>query len=240
VADKSATPAPASTSTSDEGDPDRPVLKRGAQPAKPAPPANAPTPVTSAKVAGAKPGAASPARGYTAISDNSDYEPHPMLWTMSAGEREEKAQQMIALAMVDVRKFMATRKAPPLAKGATIADYDLRGFDLDFSSSPTLVLTGKLPVTATKPPRGGTLDYYVTVVARLDIQGVPQKIFSSVTDSSFLDALPRLELIDAVDADANGRGDLLFRQYSDAGVSYGLYRVYAYSLHKVFEGGAGL
>ena len=232
--------APASNSSSDEADPDRPVLKRGAQPAEPPQPANAAPSVTSAKASGGNPGAGKPSRAYAAISDNSDYEPHPMLFAMSAGEREEKAQQMIALAMEDVRKFAATRKAPPLAKDATITDYDLRAFDLDYSNSPTLVLSGKLPVAATKPPRTGQFDYYVTAVAKLDIQGVPQKIFSSVTDSNFLDAFPRMELIDAVDADANGRGDLLFRQYSDGGVSYGLYRVYAYSLRKVFEGGAGL
>jgi hypothetical protein len=49
-----------------------------------------------------------------------------------------------------------------------------------------------------------------------------------------------MELIDAVDADANGRGDLLFRQYSDVGISYGLYRVSPYQIEKVFEGGSSL
>ena len=48
------------------------------------------------------------------------------------------------------------------------------------------------------------------------------------------------ELIDALDADANGRGDLLFRQYSDVGISYGLYRVSAYQIEKIFEGGSSL
>ena len=51
---------------------------------------------------------------------------------------------------------------------------------------------------------------------------------------------PRMELIDAVDADANGRGDLLFRQYSDIGISYGLYRVSPYQIEKIFEGGSSL
>jgi hypothetical protein len=48
-----------------------------------------------------------------------------------------------------------------------------------------------------------------------------------------------MEIIDALDADANGRGDLLFRQYSDVAISYSLYRVYPYEMKKVFEGGSG-
>ena len=98
-----------------------------------------------------------------------------------------------------------------MPKGATITDYDLRAYDLDFSNSPTFVLTAALPVEGAKALRGGEFDYYVTVVAREDINGTPIKIFSVVSDSNHLDAFPRMEMVDAVDADANGRGDLLFR-----------------------------
>jgi len=78
------------------------------------------------------------------------------------------------------------------------------------------------------------------VVAREDINGIPIKIFSAVSDTNHLDSFPRMEMVDAVDADANGRGDLLFRQYSDVGISYGLYRVYPYDMQKVFEGGSSM
>ena len=61
-----------------------------------------------------------------------------------------------------------------------------------------------------------------------------------VSDSNHLDAYPRMQIIDAIDADANGRGDLLFRQYSDTGISYALFRVFPYQMEKIFEGGAGL
>jgi hypothetical protein len=84
------------------------------------------------------------------------------------------------------------------------------------------------------------VDYFVTVVARLDLNGQPIKIYSAVTDSNHLDAYPRVEIVDAVDADANGRGDLLFRQYSDTSVSYALYRIYPYQMEKIFQGGAGM
>lgn len=179
-------------------------------------------------------------RSFPAISDAGNYEMRSLLYAMGSSERVDKSQQMSALAMDEIRKFIAQRHGPAVPKTATIADYDLRGFDLDYSNSPTLVLTAKLPVVGAKTLRSAEFDYYVTVVAREDINGTPIKIFSSVTDSNHLDAFSRMEIIDAVDADANGRGDLLFRQYSDTGISYGLYRVYPYQMQKVFEGGSGI
>ena len=138
----------------------------------------------------------------------------------------------------DLRAFAAKRYGPAIPKTAAITDFEVRAFDLDYNSSPTIVLTAKLPVTGATAPPGFT--YFATVVARVDINDQPQKLFSSATDTRHLDAFPRYELIDAVDADANGRGDLLFRQYSDVGITYGLYRVSAYQLEKIFEGGSSL
>jgi len=146
---------------------------------------------------------------------------------------------MSALALGEIQKFMATRHTPALPKNAAITDFDLRAYDLEFSNSPTLVFTARLAVPGAKPYRGSEFDYFVTVVAREDFNGDPIKIFSSVTDSNHLDAFPRMEIVDAVDADANGRGDLLFRQYSDTGINYSLYRVFPYDMQKVFEGGSG-
>jgi hypothetical protein len=163
-----------------------------------------------------------------------------MMYSLSAAERANKADQLRALALDELGKFSSTRHTPALPKNVAITNYDLRVFDLDFSNSPTFVLTAALPVAGAKSLRGSEFNYYVTVVAREDINGIPIKIFSIVSDSNHLDAYPRMEIIDAVDADANGRGDLLFRQYSDGGISYGLYRVYPYDLQKVFEGGASL
>jgi len=157
---------------------------------------------------------------------------------------------MLAVALEEVRNFARKRaaaaptktpvKAPARPPSFVVTDYDLRAFDLDFSNSPTLVLTAKVPAPGAKPAGGELDEYFVTVVARVDINGQAQKIFSSVTDNNHLDAFPRLEIIDALDADANGRGDLLFRRHSDTGVSYALYRVYPYQMVKIFEGGAGM
>lgn len=179
-------------------------------------------------------------RSYPAISDARAFEMRSLLYAMSSVERTDKSEQMRSLALDEVRKFVAKRNTPGLPKTATITDFDLRAFDLEYSNSPTLVFTGTLPVETAKGLRGGEFDYFVTVVAREDVNGTPIQIFSSVTDSNHLDAFARMEIIDAVAANTNGRGDLLFRLYSDTGISYGLYRIYPYEMRKLFEGGSGV
>jgi hypothetical protein len=237
-----------------EDDPNRPVLRRGKPAEQPAvnssntaasnvtvsktgaPPA---TGVATATLAAPAKASQAP-RAYAAISDAGNYETRSLLYGMAADERQSLSEPMSRMAMDEVRKYAGKHNGPAPSKTATITDYDLRGFDLDYSNSPTLVLSAKLPAAPAKPAPGGEFDYFVTVVARVDVNGVPQKIFSVVTDSNHLDAFPRMQIIDAVDADFNGRGDLLFRQYSDTGISYALYRVFPYQMEKIFEGGAGM
>ncbi len=242
-----------STSSPDENDPNRPVLRRG-KPAEPVlNPSNGSAPKTTVSniskpvatghaTAGVGPvGKAIQApKAYAAISDAGNYETRSLLYGMAAGERQSLGEPMAKMAMDEVLKYASKHNGPPVPKTATITNYDLRGFDLDYSNSPTLVLSAKLPVAPAKPMPKGEFDYFVTVVARVDVNGVPQKIFSVVTDRNHLDAYPRMQIIDAVDADANGRGDLLFRQYSDTGISYAIFRVFPYQMTKIFEGGAGM
>ena len=257
-------PAPAlPTSSSNENDPDRPVLHRGKPAAQPntsaaatvTPKPNASNESVTANALALKtsPATASysqPGHSYPAISDAGNYETRSLFYSMTPVEKEERGRPMLALAVEEVRNFAIKRAAAAPAKAPVksparppsfvVTDYDLRAFDLDFSNSPTLVLTANVPAPGAKPSGHELDEYFVTVVARVDINGQAQKIFSSVTDNNHLDAFPRLEIIDALDADANGRGDLLFRRHSDTGVSYALYRVYPYQMVKIFEGGAGM
>ncbi len=251
------TPAAASnapaTSSPDENDPNRPVLRRG-KPAEPVlNPSNTSAPnatvssvskpvATGHATAGANPvvKATQAPKAYAAISDAGNYETRSLLYGMAAGERQSLGEPMAKMAMDEVLKYASKHNGPPVPKTSTITDYELRGFDLDYSNSPTLVLSAKLPVGSPKTAVAGEFDYFVTVVARVDVNGVPQKIFSVVTDRNHLDAYPRMQIIDAIDADANGRGDLLFRQYSDTGISYAIFRVFPYQMTKIFEGGAGM
>jgi hypothetical protein len=262
-----ATPPPGASSP-DENDPNRPTLHRGkpttqsntsaASTSAPKPTAGKAAPIAAASQAAKAPGpATSPQSGhaYPAISDAGVYEVRSLFYPMTPAEKEERGRPMLALALDEVRIYHTKRqqaqaapKTPGKAPAKTasrpenfvVSDYDLRAFDLDFNNAPTFVLTAKVPAPGAKPAGGGEFDYFVTLVARVDINGQVQKIFSSVTDNNHLDAFPRLEIIDAIDADANGRGDLLFRQHSDSGISYALYRVYPYQMVKVFEGGAGM
>jgi hypothetical protein len=261
------TAPPSPVSSPDENDPDRPALQRGKPSAPPSTSATAAvktsqsaSTTTATKTATASPKASTATnqpqsgRTYPAISDAGNYEIRSLLYAMTPAEKEERGRPMLALALDAVRNYRSKRqqentvakpagktaaKTPAKPENLTVGDYDLRAFDLDFSNSPTLVLTAKVAAPTDKAG-GFAFDYFVTVVARVDINGEAQKVFSSVTDNNHLDAFPRLEIIDAVDADANGRGDLLFRQHSDSSVSYALYRVYPYQMVKVFEGGSNM
>ncbi len=247
------TAAPAvntSSPSSDENDPNRPLLQRGKQ----ANLGDSQTPATSNAAAGAKrkqsamattPPSSTPAgptqmrKSYPAISDAGTYETRPLLYSLSGADRDHATQELQKLALEELRHY-ATKRKITLPKGTGFTDYDLRAFDLDLSNSATLVFTGKLAAQDRKTLHGGEFDYFVTVVAHQDINGDLQKVFASVTDSNYLDAVSRMELVGAVDASGNGHGDLLFRQYSDTGINYGLYRVYPYQMQKLFEGGASM
>jgi hypothetical protein len=47
--------------------------------------------------------------------------------------------------------------------------------------------------------------------------------------------MPRLQLVDALDADGDGRGELLFREISDNGTGWRIYRATADKLWKLFD-----
>jgi len=120
-------------------------------------------------------------------------------------------------------------KLPKLA----FDDVSLHIFDLSNSNEPVLVLSAK-----THPPAAETFEEpkEITLIARANLEGELRKLFFSQTDSRHLGVTPRMELIDAVDADGDGRGELLFRRTSDDGSAYAIYRVTADRLWPLFEG----
>jgi hypothetical protein len=72
----------------------------------------------------------------------------------------------------------------------------------------------------------------------VDLEGNPRKLFANVTSDDRLDAVPRLELVDAVDADGNGRGELLFRRITDVGTDFAIYRIGIDDVVEMFHGGS--
>ena len=195
-----------------------------------------------------------------AISDVGGPEPRSYAFVLKTGEEQEFRKKMLALAADDVHarekqlagEVVGTSAPPahhsaPTRKSAktpppNFTDVQLRVFDLTNSNDAVMVLTATVrepqPVVSgedTVPPK----DFFVSEVAREDLNGDLHKVSSNVTDSQHLDVLPRWELIDAVDANGDGAGELLFQKFSDSGTAFAIYRVIGDQLYPIFEGSRG-
>jgi hypothetical protein len=143
----------------------------------------------------------------------------------------------------------ATRRAAvaktPAAKTSKTNDpilenVQMKAYDLWNNNKPVLVFTADAHST---PPPAGTahaaadsdLQYSILLVANPDIYNNLHKLYVGVTDKYHLDIRPRLELVDAFDADGDGRGELLFRETTDNGNGWRIYRATADKLWKLFD-----
>lgn len=182
-----------------------------------------------------------------AISDTDGPEPHPFTYELKPEDRAAYMKRVSEMGSAAVTKFEKSRD--PQFTSCTLQDASMRAFDPDYSNEPDLVYNAHCTILTGVPARGRrTLsantgekhgEAWVTVVARVDLYGEPRQLFASVTDTKHLDEVPRLELIDAVDADGDGRGELLFRELTDSGKAFVVYRVGADKLYALFEGGSG-
>jgi hypothetical protein len=188
-----------------------------------------------------------------AISDAGGPDPRPYTFDVKPAEEASYRSKMLALAATQLHGQVATvtKVGAPAQKTAsarkfsgkpagklpkpTFDDVSLRIFDLSNSNEPVLVLSAR-----THPAAGATESFEepkeITLIARTNLEGELKKLFFSQTDSRHLDVSPRMELIDAVDADGDGRGELLFRRTSDNGSAYAIYRVTSDHLWPLFEG----
>jgi hypothetical protein len=256
----SAAPATAPAAVPPESDEDsgRPVLRRG----KPSPepeeaevpstskaPAKAAAPATSVAAKSAK----AEIQIIPAISDAGGPDPQSYLYPLKTGEESQLQQKVLAMAAGEVEaraKRLASEmigEAAPAAQSSrrkivakppqpSFEDVQFHVFDLSSSNEPVMVLTARA-----RMPQGATAgqigpQYMLTLVAREDIYGDLQKVFSNVTDGQHLDVLPRYDLIDAVDVDGDGRAELLFRRVSDTSSAYTVFRVIGQQVWPLFEG----
>jgi hypothetical protein len=184
-----------------------------------------------------------------AISDAAGPDPRPYNFELRAGEEAAYRKKMLELASTELTKANAVppeiqpakshkvpsvRKLPP----ATFDDVHLRIFDLSNSNDPVLILSAKTrsPATAGARSPTETEGEEITLVARTNLDGDLRRLFFAHTDPRNLHISPHMELIDAIDADGDGRGELLFRRTSDAGTSYAIYRASADRLWPLYEG----
>jgi hypothetical protein len=219
----------------------------------PEPPAKA----AQSQAKGASPGLKQPAKAtsgaaqiFPAISDAGGPDPMPFTYDLKPEEEQQFRVKMLALAAGEVlarAKQLASdtiSPGPPSPRGGkatkptqpSFEDIQLRIFDLASNNEPVLVLTAKARMPQRPNATGTQLQYLVTLVARNDIYGELHKVLTNVTDTQHLDVSPRMELIDAVDADGDGRADLLFRQISDAGSAFVIDRVMGDRVYTLFEG----
>lgn len=227
-------------------DPNRPVLRRG----KPDPKARAERmktfdePLPATKSASAKDSGNSLAQMIPAISDAGGPDSRPYTFGLKPAEEATYRSKMLELANTELRArakaqappagpARATRNIPAAAK-ASFDDVRLRIFDLSNSNEPVLVLSAKIHVANTADVKAGPDE--ITLVARTNLEGELHRLFFAQTDSRHLEIYPHMDLIDAVDADGDGRGELLFRRTSDSGGSYAIYRATADQLWPLFEG----
>ena len=251
-------------SDSGAGESGRPLLRRG-KPNEPLPEDDIPgygkvnasgVVAKSDKDKGAKTSTSSaltPTELVPAISDAGGPTPHSFVYDWEHGEERGQNKQMLGLASDALQAYLkakakseivpkpsslqaGARRSSPKAKEPVFENVKLRTFDLWGNNQPVMVLSAEahFPTSAGTATTESTT-YSVTIAARTDIYNNIHKLYAGITDKYHLDVTPRLELIDAVDADGDGRGELLFREISDIGSGYVIYRATSDTLWKMFD-----
>jgi hypothetical protein len=189
-----------------------------------------------------------------AVSDAKNRPDHPWSYTWANPADEAKMK----LAMEDIArnalglnsptepppatkptpKRSATRKKakpvtpPALPPPEPLVDEQFRVFELAYGSGATLVLSAHSagPLAQEK---------LITLIAQPDLYGNVLVLLKSVTDGAHLDETPRMRLVDAVDAMADNRGELLFELRGATQRQFALYRVLRGQAEKLFVTGGG-
>jgi hypothetical protein len=221
-------------------DPDRPRLKRGRSEG------------SGLNVVPSLMGLPADMQQAVAVSDVKDRPEHP--WSYAWANPDDEGKMKAALEDIardalglkaptaattpkktGAAKTSTTRKslkpALPVAP-APLADEQFRVFELAYGSGATLVLTAH-----TDGPKDQMK--FVTLVAQPDLYGNVRVLLKNVTDGAHLDENPRMRLVDAVDALADNRGELLFELRGDTQRQFALYRVLRGQAEKLFVSSGG-
>ena len=196
-----------------------------------------------------------------AISDASGPEPRSFGFDWLKDEEGERQQQMVTLAKEQVRAYVEAQakartmpkpagtptarhtsatKAAAKTKDPILENVQMKAYDLWTNNVAVMVFSAEAHMPP--PPAGvaysaveADLQYSIVLVAYPDIYNNLHKIYVGVTDKFHLDLTPRLELIDAVDADGDRRGELLFREISDGSTGWVIYRATPDKLWKMYD-----
>jgi len=236
---KSPPPAEANVeSVADDTDPDRPRLKRGKS--------SGPDVDVAPSLMGFPPDL----QQTVAVSDSKSHPAHPWDYAWSNPEDEAKMKSSLEDMARDALGLNApppakpapkrtattarktTKPAPPPPPPAQLEGEEFRVFELAYGSGATLVLSAHTD----GPP---DQQKFVTLVAQPDLYGNVLMLLKNVTDGAHLDEKPRMRLVDAVDAMADNRGELLFELRGATQRQFALYRVLRGQAEKLFVTAGG-
>jgi hypothetical protein len=205
-----------------------------------------------------------PVQFFPAISDASGPGPKSFAFQWLKDEEGERLQQMTTLAKEQVRAYVearakakivpapksaspqaarraaAPKTAAPKTKDPILENVQMKAYDLWNNNKPVLVFTADAhmpppPPSTAHAAADSELQYSILLVADPDIYNNLHKLYVGITDKYHLDIMPRLQLVDALDADGDGRGELLFRETTDNGTGWRIYRATADKLWKLFD-----
>jgi hypothetical protein len=183
---------------------------------------------------------------FVAVSDAGGPEPRPYVLFAKSDEVVMYRKKLQAMASDAVRALYGVKADPRAGKHATAAvaftNVRMQILDLTNSNDPVLVFAAaadpaeKIVGSGVTSATGASATHAtVTVVARVDIYGELRKLLAEATDDHHLDVHPRLEFVDAVDADGDGSGELVFRETSDGGSGFVVYRAGLDRVWTVFD-----
>ena len=231
-----------SESVADTSDPDRPTLKRGRS--------SGPALDVVPTLMGLPPDL----QQAVAVSDAKTHPVHP--WSYSWSNPDDEAKMKSALEDIargalglktpappaskrtttrtatGTTASRKTKPAPPPPAPAPLVGEQFRVFELAYGSGATMVLSAHTD----GPP---AQQKFVTLVAQPDLYGNVMVLLKNVTDGAHLDEKPRMRLVDAVDAMADNRGELLFELRGATQRQFALYRVLRGEAEKLFVSGGG-
>lgn len=182
-----------------------------------------------------------------AVSDPTDRPVH--LWNYTWANPDDQAKMKVALedlARTELGLNPPAAPPKPARKGASTAhkptpvappepaplyDEQFRVFELSYGAGATMVFSAQTAGS-------GGQQKFVTLIAQPDLYGNAAVLVKNVTDASHLDETPRLRLVDAVDALADNRGELLFELRGATERQFALYRVLRGDARRIFVTGS--
>ena len=228
---KETSAAPESTAPAAPGAGERPILRRSK-------PGDAPQRFEDKDFASTEP----VKEHFLAVSDVAGPEPRSFVLFAKPDDVVAYHRKLEALASQTVRERYglkldahAAKRGPP---SVTFTNVQMQTFDLTNSNDPVIVFTAAVDSSEKMSGAAGyspAVHATVTVVARVDIYGELRKLLAEATDDHHLDVYPRLEFLDAADADGDGSGELVFRETSDGGSGFVVYRAGLDKVWTVFD-----